>query len=118
MPVMVMNAAGQLETVYEHKVMRAEVARYLIAVSQHMHTVNDKHELRDPRNPRAIASILLEEARPVGAGRRAQHASRRARREAGREQITREHEGLAGDADEAVRAARPAAPSRISSAVL
>lgn len=51
LPVTVMNAAGHLETVYEHKVMREEVARYLIAVSQHLATVGRKHELRDPNAP-------------------------------------------------------------------
>ncbi len=43
------HATGKLEQVYEHKVMRDDVARYLVAVSQHLQTVTQSHEIKDPK---------------------------------------------------------------------
>jgi hypothetical protein len=43
------QATGKLEHVYEHKVMRGDVARYLLAAAQHLQTLTQPHELKDPK---------------------------------------------------------------------
>ena len=40
------HATGHLEQVYEHKVMRDDVARYLVAMSQRLQTLTQNHEIR------------------------------------------------------------------------
>jgi len=47
------HATGKLEQVYEHKVMRDDVARYLLATSQHLQTLTRPHELKDPKRANA-----------------------------------------------------------------
>jgi len=47
------QATGHLEQVYEHKVMRDDVARYLVAMSQHLQTLTRNHELKDPKRANA-----------------------------------------------------------------
>jgi len=54
------HATGRLEQVYEHKVMRDEVARYLVAMSQHLQTLTQRHEIKDGK--RANASRLGDAA--------------------------------------------------------
>jgi len=47
------HATGKLEQVYEHKVMRDDVARYLVAASQHLQTLTQKHAIQDGRRANA-----------------------------------------------------------------
>lgn len=47
------QATGKLEQVYEHKVMRDDVARYLLAAAQHLQTLMQKHEIKDPKRANA-----------------------------------------------------------------
>jgi hypothetical protein len=47
------HATGRLEQVYEHKVMRDDVARYLVAMSQHLQTLTQTHEIRDGKRAHA-----------------------------------------------------------------